>query len=49
MGKGKYYNADLDYQMKVKEFQVEWESAIAVRGEDKDTLFDLDDVDGSIL
>jgi nitrate/nitrite transporter NarK len=53
MGKGKYCNADLDYQMKVKEFRVEfrveWEAAIAVRGEDEDALFDLDDVDESIL
>jgi hypothetical protein len=24
MGKGKHYNPDLDYQMKVKEFRVEW-------------------------
>jgi hypothetical protein len=35
--------------MKVKEFRAEWEAAMAVRGEDKDALFDLDDVDESIL
>ncbi|CAG8012921.1 unnamed protein product [Penicillium salamii] len=49
MGKGKYYDADLDYQMKVKEFRAEWEAAMAVRGEEKDALFDLDDVDESIF
>jgi hypothetical protein len=36
MGKGKHYDADLGYQMKVKEFRAEWEAAMAVRGEDKD-------------
>ncbi|OGE49606.1 hypothetical protein PENARI_c020G01487, partial [Penicillium arizonense] len=29
MGKGKHYDADLGYQMKVKEFRAEWEAAMA--------------------
>lgn len=49
MGKGKHYDADLGYQMKVKECRAEWEAAMAVRREDKDALFDMDDVDESIL
>lgn len=53
MGKGKYYNPELDYQMKVKEFRATWEASMANRTEekllDKATLFDTDDVDdGSV-
>ncbi|KAJ5683405.1 hypothetical protein N7462_006570 [Penicillium macrosclerotiorum] len=48
-GKGKYYDAKLDYQMKVEEFRAEWESAVATRGEEKDAMFDADDIDENIL
>ncbi|KAJ5167830.1 uncharacterized protein N7482_003424 [Penicillium canariense] len=46
-GKGKQYDAELDYQMKVEEFRAEWEAAVAARGEEQDNV--LDDVDESIL
>ena len=48
-GKGKYYDADLDYKMKVQEFRAEWEAAMAARAEEQETLYDLDDIDEHIL
>lgn len=45
-GKGKYYNPDKDYEMKLKEFRVEWEVAMADLAAEK--LHD-DDVDDSLL
>ncbi|KAJ5812217.1 hypothetical protein N7474_008518 [Penicillium riverlandense] len=47
-GKGKHYNPELDYQMKVKEFRAEWETAMASRIDEKEAMFDLDEVDESI-
>ncbi|KAJ5761190.1 hypothetical protein N7520_008346 [Penicillium odoratum] len=48
-GKGKYYDAALDYKMKVEEFRGEWESAMASRTNESETASDIFDVDESIL
>lgn len=44
-GKGKHYNAELDYQQKVEEFRAEWEALMAekVSEEKSDTVFDTDE------
>lgn len=47
-GKGKHYNAELDYKMKVQEFRAEWEAVMAARAEEKG-IYDVDDVDDHIL
>lgn len=49
MGHSKHYNAELDYQMKVKEFRAEWETAMASRAEEKEAMFDMDEVDDAIM
>ncbi|KAJ5280588.1 hypothetical protein N7478_005960 [Penicillium angulare] len=48
-GKGKHYDAALDYKMKVEEFRAEWESAMASRNTESETSSDIFDVDESIL
>ncbi|KKK24821.1 hypothetical protein P175DRAFT_0533443 [Aspergillus ochraceoroseus IBT 24754] len=48
MGVGKAYNAELDYQMKVKEFRADWEAAMADSSAESDK-FETDDVDENIL
>ncbi|KAJ6166763.1 hypothetical protein N7470_002210 [Penicillium chermesinum] len=49
-GKGKYYDTDLDYKMKVQEFRAEWEAAMAARGSETDgSITELDEVSESIL
>ncbi|KAJ5684239.1 uncharacterized protein N7477_000584 [Penicillium maclennaniae] len=48
MGKGKYYDAALDYQDKVREYRAEWEAAMAARSDEK-AIYDADDVDEHIL
>ncbi|KAL4785155.1 major facilitator superfamily domain-containing protein [Aspergillus varians] len=35
-GKGKYYDAELDYQQKVEEFRAEWEAAMAAKVSEKE-------------
>lgn len=47
-GKGKYYDAELDYKMKVEEFRGEWESAMASRAAESEGS-DVFDVDESIM
>ncbi|KAJ5235673.1 uncharacterized protein N7469_004841 [Penicillium citrinum] len=49
MGKGKLYDAELDYKMKVQEFRAEWEAAMALRAEESSTEFGVDDIDDSLL
>ncbi|RHZ67330.1 uncharacterized protein CDV56_107567 [Aspergillus thermomutatus] len=49
MGKGKYYDADADYQAKVQEFRDEWETAMTDQVAEKEGMFDADDVDHDIL
>ncbi|KAJ5242865.1 uncharacterized protein N7469_001192 [Penicillium citrinum] len=44
--KGRYYNAELDYQQKVEEYRAEWEAAMAQKiseNEKGDENFDTDD------
>ncbi|KAJ5916069.1 hypothetical protein N7504_000084 [Penicillium tannophilum] len=49
-GKGKYYDAALDYKMKVEEFRGEWESAMASRSTESETASEeVFDVDESVL
>jgi hypothetical protein len=47
-GKGKYYDAALDYDDKVREYRAEWEAAMSARADEKN-LYDMDDVDDHIL
>lgn len=49
-GKGKYYDAELDYKQKVEEFRAEWEAAMArkVSENDKGEDFAID-TDDSLL
>ncbi|KAJ5724552.1 hypothetical protein N7493_006280 [Penicillium malachiteum] len=46
-GKGKHYDAALDYKMKVEEFRGEWEAAMASRATESegssDEIFDIDE------
>ncbi|KAJ5604735.1 hypothetical protein N7510_009889 [Penicillium lagena] len=44
-GRGKYYNAELDYQQKVEEFRAEWEALMAekVSEEKSEAVFDTDE------
>jgi hypothetical protein len=49
MGKGKLYDAELDYKMKVSEFRAEWEAAMALRAEESSTDLGIDDIDESLL
>ncbi|KAJ5888144.1 hypothetical protein N7495_008185 [Penicillium taxi] len=46
-GKGKYYDADLDYQQKVAEFRAEWEVTMAGQA-DEHPEFDADDIDDTL-
>ncbi|KAJ5541774.1 hypothetical protein N7494_006850 [Penicillium frequentans] len=49
-GKGKYYDAALDYKMKVEEFRGEWETAMASRSTESETASEeAFDVDESVL
>jgi Sugar (and other) transporter len=48
-GKGKQYNPELDYQVKVKEYRAEWETAVDEHTGEKEALFEGDDVDQTIL
>ncbi|KAJ6011597.1 hypothetical protein N7451_003009 [Penicillium sp. IBT 35674x] len=49
-GKGKYYDAALDYKMKVEEFRGEWEAAMASRSTESETgSEEVFDVDESVL
>jgi hypothetical protein len=47
-GKGKYYDAALDYEDKVREYRAEWEAAMSARADEKN-LYDMDDIDDHIL
>lgn len=49
MGKGKAYDAEQDYKMKVQEFRAEWEAAMALRAEESETVYGKDDIDDSLL
>ncbi|PKX98877.1 putative MFS phosphate transporter [Aspergillus novofumigatus IBT 16806] len=49
-GKGKYYDAELDYKQKVEEFRAEWEAAMARKASENDKVEDLAfDTDESLL
>ncbi|KAJ5198786.1 uncharacterized protein N7498_007903 [Penicillium cinerascens] len=48
-GKGKHYDPKRDYQMKIKEFRAEWAAAMATHSEEKEAIFNLDEVDDTIL
>ncbi|KAJ5924306.1 hypothetical protein N7466_008493 [Penicillium verhagenii] len=48
-GKGKYYDAELDYKMKVEEFRGEWETAMASRTAESETASEDLDIDEAVL
>lgn len=48
-GKGKYYDAELDYQHKVEEYRAEWEAAMSARISEKDKSAFEDETDDDLL
>ncbi|KXG54118.1 Major facilitator superfamily domain, general substrate transporter [Penicillium griseofulvum] len=46
--KHRFYNAELDYQQKVEEYRIEWETAMAAKSAEKDAA-DAIDTDDSLL
>lgn len=47
--KGRYYNAELDYQQKVEEYRAEWEAAMAQKIAEQEKGDDNVDTDDSLL
>ena len=47
-GKGKSYDPELDYRLKVKEFQADWESSMAKQTTEREGPLEADDVDENI-
>lgn len=48
-GKGKFYDAELDYQQKVEEYRAEWEAAMSAKISEKDKGAFEDETDDDLL